>query len=189
LSGTRSCSSAPSLTTVSASPIDRSRLKPNLLAPDTKLGLWRQSCNRALASLEDFSQHLLSKIKRFRECGDKSGADVISSSCITCLAHLAILYEAVCRTDPVAEEMYNLCDLALQRLGVLTFELQLDEYTYLDLLLGVCPCSCRFLVIMTQRDAWITGLLEQITTGLRRPHREPPLGREWDIATFPEACR
>jgi len=111
------------------------------LAPDTKLGLWRQSYNRAIASLEEFSQHLLSNVKRFRGYGDKSGADVISSSCITCLAHLAILYEAVCRTDPVAEEMYSLCDLALQRLGVLTSELQLDEYTYLDLLLGVCPCS------------------------------------------------
>ena len=65
---------------------------------------------------------------------------MISISCITCLAHLAILYEAVCRTIPAADEMYSLCDLALQRLGVLTSELQLDEYTYLDLLLGVRPC-------------------------------------------------
>ena len=47
--------------------------------------------------------------------------------------------------DPVAKvEMYDLCDLALQRLGTLTSELHLDEYTPLDLLLGVRPSSCRF---------------------------------------------
>jgi len=135
------------------------------LAPASKFGLWWQSCNRALASLEEFSQHLLSNLKRFREYGNKSGADMISSSCITCLAHLAILYEAVCRTDPTAEETYSLCDFALQRLGVLTSEFRLDEYTYLDLLLGVCPHLRYFLVIMTQRDAGLIGLLEQITTG------------------------
>jgi len=87
-------------------------------------------------SLGTCSQDLLDNVKRFREYGDKHGADVLSSSCIACLAH-AILYEVVCRTDPVAGEIYVLCDLALERLGMLTSELQLDEYTYLDLLLGV----------------------------------------------------
>ena len=79
-------------------------------------------------------------MKRFHELGDNSGAEVIGSSCITCLAHLAILYEAVCRTDPVGSlEPRNLCDSALERLGTLTSELRFDEYTYLDLLLGVRP--------------------------------------------------
>ena len=103
-----------------------------------KLGLWRRSCNQILASLEEFSQSLLNNIKRFREHGDKNGVDVIGSSCIACLAHLALLYEVYCRIDPVAGETYNLCDSALQRLGTLTSELRFDEYTYLDLLLGVC---------------------------------------------------
>jgi len=136
-----------------------------LLGLDTELDLWRQSCNRALAPLEEFSQHLLRNVKRFREYGDKTGADMIGGTCIPCFAHLAILYEAVCRTDPFPEEMYNLCDLALHRLGVLTSELQLEEYTYLDLLLGVCPSLCCFLVTMTQWNAGIIGLLEQIATG------------------------
>jgi len=148
------------------SPVNESRLEPNILAPDTGLGLWRQSCNRALASLEEFSQHLLGNVKRFREYGDKIGTDIIGSSCITCLAHLAILYEAVCRTDPVADEMYSLCDLALHRLGVLTSDLQFDEFTYLDLLLGVCLCLYCFLVTMAQWDDGIIGLLEQIPAGL-----------------------
>ena len=74
----------------------------------------------------------------FNKHGDKSGADVIGISCITCLAYLAILYEAVGRTEPVvAVEMYKLCDSALQNLGALTYELRLDEYTHLDLLLKV----------------------------------------------------
>ena len=108
-----------------------------LSIPGVKFGPWRRSCDQILASLEEFSQSLLGNMKRFRECGDKSGADVIGSSCIACLAHLVVLYEVVCRTDPAAVEMYNLCDSALQRLGILTSELCFDEYTYLDLLLGV----------------------------------------------------
>ena len=45
--------------------------------------------------------------------------------------------------DPEGGEMYNLCDSALQRLGKLTLDLHFEEYTYLDLLLGVCPFSPR----------------------------------------------
>ena len=71
---------------------------------------------------------------------------MISSSCIACLAHLAILCEAVLRTDPATEGTRDLCDSALGRLGMLTSELHLEEYTYLDLLLGVRLSSRRFIV-------------------------------------------
>ena len=128
--------------------IPAGRRNLTLSAPGIKLGSWRRSCDQILASLEEFSQKLLSNIKRFREHGDKSGADVISSSCIACLAHLAVLYEVVCRTDPVAKEMHNLCDVALQRLGMLTSELRFEEYTYLDLLLGVRLSSFYFPIAM-----------------------------------------
>jgi hypothetical protein len=102
-----------------------------------------------------FSLDLLAKMKRFRELGDKSGVDVIGSSCIACLAHLAIFYEVVCRTDPVGRsELYNLCDSALQRLGTLTSELRFDEYTYFDLLLGVRPFLRCFPVAMTKTGDW-----------------------------------
>jgi len=87
----------------------------------------------------------------FRERNDKCGVDVLSSSCIACLAHLAILCEVAGRTGPVPQlEMYNHCDSALQRLGALTYELHFDEYTHLDLLLGVRLSSCCFLIAMTQ---------------------------------------
>ena len=95
---------------------------------------------------------------------------MISSGCIACLAHLAILYEVICRMDPVAGEMYILCDSALERLGMLTSELHLDEYTYLDLLLGVRPSLYRFPKAETQWETGI-GLLEEITTSIRHPDR------------------
>ena len=134
-----------------ASTPQRSRLIHNLPAPDVQLGLWRRSCDRVLASLERFSPNLLNNSKMFHDLGDKEGADVIASSCIACLAHLAILYEVVCRIDPVSGfKLYGFCDSALRRLGMLTSKLRLDEYTHLDLLLGVRPSSCSFPMTMTQ---------------------------------------
>ena len=87
---------------------------------------------------------------------------MLSCCCISCLAHLAVLYEAVNRTGPQVE-MYNLCDSALQRLGTLTSELDPDEYTHLDLLLGVRPYSHRFPITMAlnqrlAQDAWRKSL-------------------------------
>lgn len=78
-----------------------------------RLGLWRQSCDRILAPLEEFSRNLLENIGTFRKQGDDSGVDIIGSSCIACLAHLAVLYEVVGRMDPAAMDKYNLCYLAV----------------------------------------------------------------------------
>lgn len=76
----------------------------------------------------------------YRANGDMCGVDVLGGNCIACLAHLAILYEVVGRTSPDEEvETNKFCDSALERLGMLTSELRFDEYTYLDLLVGVCP--------------------------------------------------
>ena len=115
------------------------------MATDVQFGLWRQSCHQVLPSLDLFSLSMLSNIKRFRNLGDKTGAEVITSICITCLAHLAILYEVVCRVDPMSgSKLYDLCDSALRRLGALTSEVHFDDYTRLDLLLGVRPFLCSF---------------------------------------------
>jgi hypothetical protein len=153
LSGTQFYSSASSPTTVSVirPPPQLAPAELSVPAPGIKLGFWRRSCDRIIASLEGISQTLLGNTKRFREYGDSVGADVIGSSCVACLAHLAILYEVVGRTDPVARvEKYDLCDSALQRLGILTSELRFEEYTYLDLLLGVRSSLCCFPMVMTQ---------------------------------------
>jgi len=96
---------------------------------------------------------MFNNVKRFREY-DKAGADLIGSSCIACLAHLAVLYEVIGRMYPDAREMCDLCDSALRRLGNLTSDLHFDEYTYLDLPLGVRPFFCRFLTLMAQTGDW-----------------------------------
>ena len=75
---------------------------------------------------------------------------MIGSCCIACLAHLAIIYEVICRTGAVTEEMWNLCDSALRKLGRLTSELHFEEYTYIDLLLGVRPSLRCLLAVVTQ---------------------------------------
>ena len=59
-------------------------------------------------------------------------------------------------------EMYGLCDLTLQSLGTLTSELRFDEYTYLDLLLGVRSSSRCFLVPMTQMGGLHRNLGENL---------------------------
>ena len=74
---------------------------------------------------------------------------MVSSSCIACLAHLAVLYDTIYQTVPAARGRCNLCDLALYRLGVLTSEFHPEEYTYLDFLLGVRPSSRSFLASVT----------------------------------------
>ncbi|KAF9643913.1 hypothetical protein BDM02DRAFT_3132089 [Thelephora ganbajun] len=158
-----------------------------LPSDDVRLGLWRQSCNRILESLEEFSQDLLDNIKTFREHDDKIGVDVIGSSCITCLAHLAILYEVISRVDPVAKvEMDNRCDSALQRLGTLTSELHFDEYTYLDLLLGdswkksLTVFDARIKNLLPEESEWLRHFQEVIGEmysdfHARLPDCEPPV--------------
>lgn len=91
-----------------------------------------------LESLDEFSQKLLDDITTFRHHRDKNGADVVSGICIACLTQVATLCEVIGRNDPSAKAgMDSLCDSTLQKLGALTSELCFDEYTCLDLLLGV----------------------------------------------------
>ena len=135
------------------------RLKPNPTASDARLGVWRQSCDQVLASLEEFSQNLFENLKQFREYGDKAGADLIGSNCIACLAHLAVLYEVIGRMHPGARDIFTLCDSALRRLGSLTSDLQFDEYTCLDLLLGVRPFLCYSLTVTAKTgNCWDRSL-------------------------------
>jgi hypothetical protein len=132
-----------------------------------KLESWRRSCGRTLALLEELSQNLLRKINGFHKHANTIGADVVGSSCIACLAHLAILYEVVSRMDPASRsETHKLCDSALQNLGALTSELSFDEHSYLDLLLGVRPLSFYLHDGDYSNGRPGIGLLEEIFTGL-----------------------
>ena len=88
--------------------------------------------------LDSYSQNLLFNLQRFQEFGDKSGAGIIRSSGIDCLAHLAVLCETLHQMDPAQREPDTLCESALERLSELTQDMRTEEYTRLDLMLGVC---------------------------------------------------
>ena len=98
---------------------------------DVQLGIWKQSCDQLASVIDKFSRSLLSNLQRFQELGDKSGVAMIRSSCVNCLAHLAVLYEAL------GAESQSLCDSTLERLSELAGDMGTEEYTRLDLLLGV----------------------------------------------------
>ena len=89
--------------------------------------------------LDDYSQTLLSNLQRFQELGNANGAGIIRASCVNSLAHLAVLCETLRKIEPTLQaELDDLCDSTLERLGVLAQDMYMEEYTRLDLLLGVC---------------------------------------------------
>jgi hypothetical protein len=91
-----------------------------------------------MTHLDNYSQTLLSNLRRFQELGDQSGAAMIRGSCVECLAHLAVLCEALSKVGPAPQtELDTLCDSTLERLGELAGDMYMEEYTHLDLLLGV----------------------------------------------------
>lgn len=99
---------------------------------------WRRSCDRLIPLLDEYSNTLLRNLQRFIEIGDNTGAEIIWSSCIISLTHLTALCELVGRMDPTAgSEMNRICDCGLEKLGHLTEDVRSEEYTHLDLLLGV----------------------------------------------------
>jgi len=102
---------------------------------EAQLDFWRRSCADLVADLDRYSQSLLSNLRRFQGLNDKTGSAVIQSSCITCLAHLALLCDALCREWPARGGLYALCDSTLERLTELTRDVCTEEYTRLDILL------------------------------------------------------
>ena len=78
-------------------------------------------------------------MRTFLQIGDTQGAEIIQSSCVGCLAHLAVLCDLASRSEPNSRaQMDTICDSSLKRLGHLTEAMYFEEYTYLDLLLKVC---------------------------------------------------
>jgi len=97
---------------------------------------WKQSCDLLASSLDDYSDMLMIRLGEFDKVGDKEGASIIRSSCITCLAHLAILYNFIGRMEPRARVTVDgLCDAVLDNLGNLSQGMELEEVTLFDLLL------------------------------------------------------
>ena len=113
------------------------------MSAETKLGIWRRSCDQLVALLDEYSQSLLSNLQRFQELGDKSGAETIRGCCLNCLAHLAVLCEVLSDVEPIQAGVDALCDSKLECLGKLAEDMRMEEYTRHDLLLGVCSVEIR----------------------------------------------
>lgn len=100
--------------------------------------IWRQSCDQLAVLLDDYSQTLLSSLRRFQALGDTNGAGMIRSSCVDCLAHLAVVCETLSQMGPAPQAALDiLCDSTLERLSELAQDMCMEEYTRLDLLLRV----------------------------------------------------
>ena len=105
---------------------------------EAQVGTWRQSCDQQVAILSDYSQTLLSNLRRFTELGDNSGAEMIRRCCVNCFAHLAVLCEAIGEVETVPHaQVDEICNSSLERLSELAQDLRMEEYTRHDLLLWV----------------------------------------------------
>ena len=84
----------------------------------------------------------MGNLQRFIKVGDSSGAGVIWTCCITCLAHLAALCHLLSQMEPTSRvSMEDLCDLALDKLGNLSYEVHIEEHSLFDALTGVCTLA------------------------------------------------
>ena len=99
---------------------------------------WKQICVELVTCLNKYSDTLLHQVQTFLQIGDTQGAEIIQSSCVGCLAHLAALCDLVGRLDHNSKHQMDIvCDSSLERLGRLTQEMSFEGYTYFDLLLRV----------------------------------------------------
>ncbi|KAF9783456.1 hypothetical protein BJ322DRAFT_153418 [Thelephora terrestris] len=106
--------------------------------PEAMPGDWKQSCDLLASSLDDYSDMLMIRLGECENVGDKEGASIIRSSCISCLAHLAVLYHSIGEMQPRARTTVDgLCDAVLDNLGNLSQGMELEDVTVFDLVLKV----------------------------------------------------
>ena len=130
--------------TSSSTPVDASYVVTGV-EPDQ----WKQLCEELVTRLDEYSDTLLRNVQTFTQIGDTQGAEIVQSSCVSCLAHLAVLCDLVGHLEPNSKpQMDAICDSSLERLGHLTQEMKFDGYTYFDLLIRV-----RFLAVRSSRQA------------------------------------
>ena len=106
----------------------------------------REPCHQLVRDLDKFCNDLIGNLERFITLGDSSGAETIWTCCVTCLAHLAALCHLTSRTAPTSSEPMNrLCNLTLEKLGNVSLEVHIEQYTDFDALTAV-----RILAIQLQ---------------------------------------
>lgn len=80
----------------------------------------------------------MENLQQFITVGDTDGAETIWTCCILCLAHLAALSHLMSQTGSASGVFMNdIYDLTLGKLGNLSLEARIKEYSNFDLLTGV----------------------------------------------------
>lgn len=98
----------------------------------------QNSCLHLVHALDTFSRDIMRNLQWFIGIQDTSGADMIWTCCVICLAHLAALCHRMSQTDPACSVSMNaLCDLTLAKLGNLSLEIYIEKYSRFDVLTGV----------------------------------------------------
>lgn len=98
----------------------------------------RESCHQLVLALDNFSDNMVKNLQQFIELEDNDGTETIWTCCVTCLAHLAALCHLVSQTEPpFKNSMDRLFDLTLDKLGNLSLEVHVEEYSLFDALTGV----------------------------------------------------
>lgn len=101
------------------------------------------SYHRLVLAIDRFSDALMENLERFIQIEDSSGVETIWTCCIACLGHLAALCHFISHTVlALRDSMDGLCDLTLEKLVSLSHEVYIEEYSYFDVLTGVCVWIC-----------------------------------------------
>ena len=101
-------------------------------------GIRQESCHRLVRALHEFCNDLIGNLERFIALGDNGGVETIWTCCVTCLAHLAALCHLIGQTEPAySESMDTLYDLTLEKLGNVSLEVRIEQYSHFDILTGV----------------------------------------------------
>ena len=80
----------------------------------------------------------MGNLQRFIEVGDSSGVETIWACCVACLGHLAALSHLISQREPTLRgSMDDLCNLTLDKLGELSNEVHVEEYSHFDVLTEV----------------------------------------------------
>ena len=80
----------------------------------------------------------MENLQRFTAIGDTGGVATIWACCIICLGHLSALSHLVSQTDPASSALMNdIYGLTLGKLGHLSLEVHIEEYSNFDVLTGV----------------------------------------------------
>ena len=134
----------------------------------------RETCNRLIQLLDQYTVTRLQDRHRFLKIGDDVGGILMAKACIPCLASLAALCHLVAQMEPTAttrDRMDKLCDLALSTLATVTQDTDIEEYTYHDLLLEVYHRLRLLSSTIVLKSGVYIDVVERVPPNLRRQNQ------------------